>query len=58
MISSLIETMKWVDLFLGQYFLEVVRNEKMSELFTLKQGDSTITEFEMRFSSLAHFATA
>ena len=60
-ISNSIETMKWVDferLFLGQYFPEAVRNEKMSELLTLKQGDSTVTEFEMRFSSLARFAMA
>ena len=59
-ILNSIETMKWVDfewLFLGQYFLEAVRNEKRSELFTLKQGDSTVTEFEMRFLSLARFAT-
>ena len=33
-----------------------MRNEKRSELFTLKQGDFTVTEFEMRFSSLDHFA--
>ena len=46
-ISNPIETMK-----LGKYFLKVVRNEKMSELLTLKQGDSIVTEFEIRFSSL------
>ena len=49
MISNPIETMKWADF---------ERNEKMSELFTLKQGDSTVTEFEIRFSFLARFAMA
>ena len=29
----------------------------MSEFFDLKQGDLTVTEYEMRFESLAHFAT-
>ena len=42
----------------GSVLSEAVRNEKRSELFTLKQGDSIVTEFEMRLSSLASFTTA
>ena len=60
-ISNPIDRMTWADferLFLGQYFPEAIRDEKRNELFTLKQGDSTVTEFEMKFSSLARFATA
>ena len=34
-----------------------MRNKKISELLTLKQGDSIVIEFEMRFSSLANFST-
>ena len=28
------------------------------EFFNLKQGDTTVTEYETKFSPLAHFATA
>ena len=30
----------------------------MSEFFALKQRDKTVTEYEMRFDSLAHFVVA
>ena len=61
LVSNPIDRMTWADferLFLGQYFPEAVRNEKRSELFSLKQGDLSVTEYEMKFSSLARFAAA
>ena len=61
LISHPIMIMKWTDferLFVGQYFLEAVHNEKRSECFTLKQADSIVKEYEMQFASLACFAAA
>ena len=61
LISNPIVTMKWTDferLFLGRYFPEAVHNEKMNEFFSLKQGESKVTEYEMKFALLVCFTVA
>ena len=54
-------TVKWTNferLFLGSYFSKAVRSEKIREFFALKLGDFILTEYKMKFASLAPFAAA
>ena len=60
LISNPIAMMKWTEferLFLGQNFTEEIHKEKMSDFSALKQRESTMMEYEMKFTSLAHFVT-
>ena len=43
------------ELFLAQYFPQIVQDEKLKEFLDLLQGNSTVTEYETRFTALSRF---
>ena len=50
--------MTWVDfreLFLAQYFPQIVQDAKLNEFMNLLQGTSTVTEYETQFTALSKF---
>ena len=53
-----LEAMTWVEfqeLFMGKYFLEIVRHAKAQEFLELKQGAMIVMDYVTRFTELARF---
>ena len=51
-------TMTWkafTELFLGQYFPRAVQDAKRKEFMDLIQGNSTVSEYEVKFTALSRF---
>ena len=45
------------ELFLEQYFLMIIQDEKLKEFMNLILGTSTVSEYETRFTTLSRFAS-
>ncbi|XP_028106251.1 uncharacterized protein LOC114305367 [Camellia sinensis] len=47
---------KFLDLFYDKYFPQSIRDKKVTEFETLRQGNKTVAEYEAQFAELARFA--
>ncbi|XP_028122578.1 uncharacterized protein LOC114319721 [Camellia sinensis] len=47
---------RFLELFYEKYFPQCMRDKKVTEFETLRQGNKTVAEYEAQFSKLAHFA--
>ncbi|XP_028107654.1 uncharacterized protein LOC114306582 [Camellia sinensis] len=47
---------RFLELFYDKYFLQSMRDKKVTEFETLRQGNKTVAEYEAQFAELARFA--
>lgn len=47
---------RFLELFYNKFFLQCMRDKKVTEFETLRQGNKTVAEYEAQFVKLAYFA--
>ncbi|XP_028076107.1 uncharacterized protein LOC114278282 [Camellia sinensis] len=47
---------RFLELFYDKYFSQSIRDKKVTEFETLRQGNKTVAEYEAQFAELAQFA--